>query len=119
MFFFGAHMRRTRLYPFNPGVTPDKWRCASVADKYSSQEIYELIDKVLATPDTITLTWKSKCQPKQKMFFWLLQHDRLNTKLVLNRRNTDLDSYTCENYIQQKEETWDHLFLKCSFAKRC
>jgi hypothetical protein len=21
MFFFGAHMRRTRLYPINPGVT--------------------------------------------------------------------------------------------------
>jgi hypothetical protein len=21
MFFFGAHMRRTRLYPLNPGVT--------------------------------------------------------------------------------------------------
>jgi hypothetical protein len=21
LFFFGAHMRRTRLYPLNPGVT--------------------------------------------------------------------------------------------------
>jgi hypothetical protein len=24
MFFFGAHMRRTRLYPLNPGVTEGK-----------------------------------------------------------------------------------------------
>jgi hypothetical protein len=26
MFFFGAHMRRTRLYPLNPGVTPEYLR---------------------------------------------------------------------------------------------
>jgi hypothetical protein len=29
VFFFGAHMRRTRLYPLNPGVTPDKMVHAS------------------------------------------------------------------------------------------
>jgi hypothetical protein len=29
VFFFGAHMRRTWLYPLNPGVTPDKMVHAS------------------------------------------------------------------------------------------
>jgi hypothetical protein len=90
-----------------------------VAGKYSSQKIYELIYKVPIAPVTFALIWKTKCQPKQKLFFWLLLHDKLNTKSVLRRRNMDLDSYTCENCIQQKEETWDHLFLKCGFTKRC
>jgi hypothetical protein len=34
---------------------PDKWRCASVADKYSSQKIYELIHKVPVALDTFAL----------------------------------------------------------------
>jgi hypothetical protein len=53
------------------------------------------------------------------MFFRLLLHDRLNTKHVLKRKKMDLDSYTCENCIRQKEETWNDLFLRCTFAKRC
>jgi hypothetical protein len=36
-------------------VAPDKWRCANVADKYSSQKIYELIHKIPAAPNTIYL----------------------------------------------------------------
>jgi hypothetical protein len=31
----------------------------------------------------------------------------------------DLDSYTCENYILQKEESIIHLFFKCNYVKRC
>jgi hypothetical protein len=31
----------------------------------------------------------------------------------------NLESYTCENCIWQKEETLYHLFLKCNFAKAC
>lgn len=30
-----------------------------------------------------------------------------------------LDSYDCELCILQEEESLDHLFLKCNFAKRC
>jgi hypothetical protein len=60
-----------------------------------------------------------KCQPKHKFFFWLLLQNRLNTRGMLKRRKMELDSYTCENCILQKEETLYHLFLRCSFAKRC
>jgi hypothetical protein len=31
---------------------------------------------------------------------------------VLKRRNMELESYTCENCILQRLETWSHLFLR-------
>ena len=63
--------------------------------------------------------WGSKCQPKHNVFFWLLLRDRLNTRGMLKRRNMYLESYTCENCILQREETLQHLFLCCPFAKNC
>jgi hypothetical protein len=33
---------------------------------------------------------------------------------MLRRKNMTLESYTCENYIWQKEETLYHLFLRCN-----
>jgi hypothetical protein len=65
------------------------------------------------------LLWKNKCQPKHKVFFWLWLKNRLNTRDLLKRKNMNLESYTCENCIWQKEETLYHLFLKCNFAKAC
>jgi hypothetical protein len=53
------------------------------------------------------------------VFFWLLLHNRLNTRAMLRRKNMELDSYTCGNCILQKEETVTHLFLRCNFARRC
>jgi hypothetical protein len=63
--------------------------------------------------------WRNKCQPKHKVFFWLWLKNRLNTRDMLKRKNMNLESYTCENCIWQKEETLYHLFLKCNFAKAC
>ena len=63
--------------------------------------------------------WKSKCQPKHKVFFWLLLKDRLNTRAFLRQRSMFLDSYSCGNCILQVEETVIHLFFRCNFAKRC
>jgi hypothetical protein len=42
-----------------------------------------------------------------------------NTRNMLRRKNMELESYTCENCIWQKEETLYHLFLRCNFAKAC
>ena len=64
-------------------------------------------------------TWKSKCQMKHKVFFWLLLKHRLNTKDILQRKNMILDSYTCEMCILQERETVGHLFPGCNFAKAC
>src|SRR5438105_171899 len=63
--------------------------------------------------------WKCSCQPRHKVFFWLLLKDRLNTRGLLRMKNMHLDSYACELCIWQEEETLEHLFLHCGFAKRC
>lgn len=63
--------------------------------------------------------WKSCCQMKHKVFFWLILHDRLNTRGILKRRNMVLDNYNCEMCIWQQEETTYHLLLRCNFAQAC
>jgi hypothetical protein len=37
--------------------------------------------------------WNCFCQPKHKVFFWLLIKDRLSTKKILKRRNMHLPSF--------------------------
>jgi hypothetical protein len=63
--------------------------------------------------------WRSKCQMKHKVFFWLLLRDRLSTRDLLRRKYMELDSYTCDQCILQRPETGAHLFLRCNFAKSC
>ena len=53
------------------------------------------------------------------MFFWLLLKDRLSTKNILKRKNMQLDSYHCDLCQLSMEETCEHLFIECSFAKVC
>ncbi|TVU25579.1 hypothetical protein EJB05_28081, partial [Eragrostis curvula] len=54
---------------------------------------------------------------EHKVFFWLLLHDRVNTRGLLKRRNMHLDSYSSELCIWQREETLIHMFIRFNFAK--
>lgn len=62
---------------------------------------------------------EEQCQPKHKVFFWLLIKDRLSTRNLLRRRNMPLDSYNCALCNMLVEESVFHLFLDCSFARMC
>lgn len=42
---------------------------------------------------------------KVKTIFLAILHDKLNAREVLRRRNMELESNTCENYMLQKTET--------------
>jgi hypothetical protein len=97
----------------------DKWICTTSSSFFSSQKIYSHLMGNQWTHPIYTWLWKSKCQPKHKVFFWLLLKDRLNTRAFLRQRAMLLDSYTCDNYILQAEETATHLFFRCCFARRC
>jgi hypothetical protein len=97
----------------------DKWLCNASASLFSSQKIYSHLMGNQWTHPIFTWLWKLKCQPKHKVFFWLLLKDRLNTRALLRQRAMLLDSYICDNCILQAEETVTHLFFRCSFAKRC
>lgn len=63
--------------------------------------------------------WKSCCQLKHKVFFWLLLKDRLSTRNILKRKNMNLESYNCVLCNSGIEETMDHLFLDFQFALNC
>jgi hypothetical protein len=100
----------------------DIWRCSASSTRFSSQTVYAHLTGTTGTRQTLPLfvwLWKSKCQPKHKVFFWLLLKNRLNTRSLLRRRAMPLDSYTCDNCILQIEETPIHLFFRCNFARRC
>lgn len=63
--------------------------------------------------------WRSYCQPKHKVFYWLLLKDRLSTRNILKRKHMALDSYNREIYTLLVEETVEHLFWHCPFAQQC
>jgi hypothetical protein len=39
--------------------------------------------------------WKSRCQQKQQVYFWLLLQYRVNTTKLLPRKHFFLEEYTC------------------------
>ena len=45
--------------------------------------------------------------------------DRLSTRNILRRKNIQLESYNCVLCQSQSEDTVQHLFLSCPFAKEC
>lgn len=56
---------------------------------------------------------------RHKLFFWLLLHDRVNTRNLLKRKNMFFDSYDCVFCNEHSEETLRHLFWDCNFAQDC
>jgi hypothetical protein len=97
----------------------DKWTYIWGNENYPSKKCYNH----LLGPQTVhpTIKWLCNfhCQAKHKVFYWLLLHNRLNTRGLLRRKNMNLESYTCDLCILRKEEKLRHLFYRCSFAKQC
>jgi hypothetical protein len=98
---------------------PDKWTYLWGNGNFSAKKCYNLVIGSQPIHPAIKWLWKSYCQAKHKVFYWLLLHDRLNTRALLRRKNMALDSYTCELCILQREEKLRHLFYRCSLAKQC
>lgn len=67
---------------------------------------------LLNTVDSPLTVWRS-------IFFWLLLHDRVNTRNLLHRKSFHLPSYNCELCHSNTEETSLHLFWDCDFAFSC
>ena len=97
----------------------DKWGFIWGSMLFSSARIYEELVQHPAVHPAFRWIWKSPCQPKHKVFFWLILNDRLSTRNILRRRNMTLQSYDCVLCNDASEECLDHLFLNCSFAKQC
>ena len=74
---------------------------------------------VKIVPQQFNWIWNSSCQPKHKVFFWRLLHDRLNTRNLLRRKSFHLGNYNCAVNNCPQEETLQHLFWTCPFAAQC
>jgi hypothetical protein len=70
-------------------------------------------------PQAFKWLWKSSVQKRHKVFFWLLLKDRLSTRNILRRRNQVIPLYECVLCNLHAEETLEHLFLNCNFARSC
>ena len=87
------------------------------SDRFASSKVYWLlVGHSVIHPMWL---WKSNCQPKHKVFFWLLIKDKLSTRNILRRRNLQLDSYCCVFCNSLTEERLEHLFLECPFTAIC
>lgn len=95
----------------------DIWKHMGQKHMYEASRVYKALIGHLQVHPSFKWLWKAKGQPKDKVFFWLLLHNCLNTRELLKRRNMQLESYTCEMCILQKEESLKHLLVTCNFAK--
>jgi hypothetical protein len=96
----------------------DIWTYIWGGSQYSASKAYNhLIGSQVVHP-TFKWLWKSSYQQKHKVFYWMFLQNRLN-RVLLRRKRMQLESYTCDLCILQKQKTLRHLFFICSFAKKC
>lgn len=96
----------------------DWWTYIWGSHIYTSARAYKYLIGHTEIHPVFKWLWKSSCQHKHKVFFWLLLKERLSTRNVLRRKNMDLPSYDCILCTQCVEETVDHIFIKCDFAQQ-
>jgi hypothetical protein len=78
---------------------PDLWSFSWGNSLFSAAKAYKVLVGNHGVHPIFKWLWKPKCQMKHKIFFWLLLNDRINTKDLLQRKNYNLDSYTCDMCI--------------------
>jgi hypothetical protein len=88
----------------------DKWKYIWGNFSFTSRKAYKVLIGYQPTIPHFTWIWKTSCQARHKFFFWLLILDRLNTRILLKRKNFHLQNYSCEFPGCNEEETLEHLF---------
>jgi hypothetical protein len=86
---------------------------------FTSKHACENMKGYSSAPLPFHWLWKSRCQGKGKVLFWLFLNDRLNTRNLLRRKQFQLQSTSCVMCSQHVEETLHHLFFECEFAQMC
>ena len=77
---------RLNSLPWDQNIQ-DQWKLGmSSTSTFKSATAYKALMGHQTIEPTFKWTWKSFCQPKYKVFFWLLLHDRLNTRNILRRK---------------------------------
>jgi len=106
-------------YHRNNAGRKDQWTYIWGNHNFSAAKAYKVMLGYKGVPPHFNWVWNSSCQPKHKVFFWLLPNDRLNTRNLLRRKTFPLQTYNCATLGCQVEETLHHLFWSCPFAAQC
>lgn len=85
----------------------DTWTCNSQKSKYSSITMYHHLCQQQQEQHIYKWLWKSSCRLRNKIFFWLLLHDRVNTRNLLKRKYFPLESYTCVSAMKTRKKLRD------------
>lgn len=97
----------------------DNWRYIWNSKGFSVKKAYRQLSGHLEVHQVFKWVWKSSCQSKHKVCFWLLLRDRLSTRELLRRKRMVLPDYSCVLCNANVDESLRHLFLDCPFANQC
>lgn len=97
----------------------DTWFYIWGNPNFTSRRAYRHLIGTCAAHPIFKWLWKSSCQHKHKVFFWLLAKDRISTRNIMRRKHFHLPSYNCVLCSANTEETLKHLFLECDMAVAC
>lgn len=91
----------------------DSWGYVWGSNIFAATKAYKKLIGHHPVHPVFSCLWKTFCQPKFKVLFWLLLKDRLSTRNIIRRKNMHLESYNCVLCNLATEETVTHLFLEC------
>jgi hypothetical protein len=97
----------------------DCWTYIWGSGVFTSKKAHDSLISHRQAPTAYQWIWKSWCQGKVKVFFWLLLNDRLNTRNLLRHKWFHIPSVNCVLCNHDSEETLKHLFFECEFAQSC
>lgn len=118
-----AHMQMVHLQNildgFSVNNTPGTWSYIWNSENYSVKRTYKHLSGQLNIHPALKWLWGCSCQPKHKVFFWLVLKDIISTRGLLKRKNMVLQDYNCVLCNANVEESLFHLLLDCPFASQC
>ena len=108
-----------RVFSVQLTTETDWWAYIWGSAQFSTQKAYRHLWGHVDIHPSFKWLWKSCCQNKHKVFFWLLMVDRLSTRNILKHKNMALPTFDCAICNTGTEETLQHLFFQCPLALNC
>jgi hypothetical protein len=73
------------LQQLNSEDRPDRWSYIWNTNKFSVKKAYRQLKGHQGVHPAFHWIWRSSCQAKHKVFFWLVLRDRLSTRELLKK----------------------------------